>query len=280
MAIAENTAAHVPNIADRLQVRVFVSARFEIATGWNTPNVYSSFWRLYINDRDGAFVRLEHDDYALTAGSAHLIPAWVRFDCHNRRPLLHAYIHFEVVGLPLALMKACFGAPAALPLRGPVGATAKAWLADFQRLPAHDLQAACRTKALIFTALGELVGSLTPEQRTRFNRQLLGNQSITPALDYIEANLGADLDNARLAGICHVSEDHFIRLFRQSVGQTPAQYTLERRIGAAAQQLVFSTQKIEALATQLGFSDRFHFSRAFTKRMGLPPAAYRNSMRV
>jgi AraC-like DNA-binding protein len=101
-----------------------------------------------------------------------------------------------------------------------------------------------------------------------------------PALQYIDRHLAHDLSNATLARVCGVSEDHFIRVFRRNVGQTPAQYTLDRRVTAAAHRLVFSDDKIDAIAHAAGFRDRFYFTRVFARRMGLPPAAYRNLPRV
>jgi len=103
---------------------------------------------------------------------------------------------------------------------------------------------------------------------------------VAPAIEHIESHLHEELGNERLAELCSVSPDHFIRLFRQSVGQTPTQYTLERRVGRAAQQLIFTDESIERIAEETGFRDRFYFSRVFAKRMGLPPARYRAGQRV
>jgi transcriptional regulator GlxA family with amidase domain len=103
---------------------------------------------------------------------------------------------------------------------------------------------------------------------------------VSPALQHIESNLGTLMTNAQLAGLCHFSEDYFVRLFRQHLGQTPAQYILERRIATATNQLAFTTDSIEQIATQLGFANRYHFTKMFTRRMRISPAAYRNQARV
>jgi len=77
-----------------------------------------------------------------------------------------------------------------------------------------------------------------------------------------------------------MSEDHFIRRFRECVGQSPAQYIQEQRVARAAQRLVFTTESIDAIAAATGFANRFYFSRVFTRHMGTSPAAYRNAPRV
>ena len=74
-----------------------------------------------------------------------------------------------------------------------------------------------------------------------------------------------------------MSEDHFGRLFRKSVGSTPAQYVLERRIAAVTQALLFTNDSIDQIANRLGFANRHHLTRMFTRRMGVPPAAYRRA---
>ena len=66
-------------------------------------------------------------------------------------------------------------------------------------------------------------------------------------------------------------------LFRERVGCTPAQYVLERRIAAAAQDLLFTNDSIEQIADRLGFANRYHLTRMFTRRVGIPPAAYRRT---
>ena len=121
---------------------------------------------------------------------------------------------------------------------------------------------------------------MSPEQHRRCSRYLLSRSAVTPATEYIDANLAEPLSNGELARVCHVSEDHFIRVFRQALGQTPAQYILDRRVSAAAQRLIFSKESVDAIAEATGFGDRFYFSRVFAKRMGSPPAAYRKVDRV
>ena len=53
---------------------------------------------------------------------------------------------------------------------------------------------------------------------------------IKRVIDYIEAHLKDELDNAMLASIAGYSEFHFLRLFREAVRLTPADYIRKRRI--------------------------------------------------
>ena len=101
--------------------------------------------------------------------------------------------------------------------------------------------------------------------------------AIGPALRFIEANLGRSMRVDGLARLCGYAQDHFTRIFRREVGQTPGQYILERRVAVAAQKLVLGDATIETIAEECGFPDRFYFSRVFARRMGVPPGNYRKA---
>jgi AraC-like DNA-binding protein len=77
-----------------------------------------------------------------------------------------------------------------------------------------------------------------------------------------------------------MSENHFIRRFRQAIGLTPASFIQQKRLAAAAQLLLYTDESIDAIALKTGFSDRFYFSRAFRRAMGRPPATYRRLPRT
>ena len=87
------------------------------------------------------------------------------------------------------------------------------------------------------------------------------------------------MTNKSLAGLCCLSEDYFIRRFRDCVGQTPAQYLLSQRIMQAAQQLLFTDKSLEQVAEETGFGSRAYFSRMFARARGISPAAYRKGGR-
>nr|MBA3685357.1 helix-turn-helix transcriptional regulator [Planctomycetota bacterium] len=145
-------------------------------------------------------------------------------------------------------------------------------------LPAAALL--CRIKSLVFTALAGLFASLPATQARRCFAVVERRKAVHPALAHIEDRLGEPISNRQLAALCAMTEDRFIRRFRDEVGQTPAQFVLERRVATAAQRLLFTDDPIDAIAERSGFANRFHFSRIFAARMGAPPAAYRRKGRA
>ena len=102
---------------------------------------------------------------------------------------------------------------------------------------------------LVGRALDELYAGLPTERLHRLTSSQLDEGRITPVLHYIESHLALPLDNAVLARIAHQSKSRFIREFGRVVGQTPACYVIERRIAAAAEQLAFTGESIERIAT-------------------------------
>jgi AraC-like DNA-binding protein len=79
-----------------------------------------------------------------------------------------------------------------------------------------------------------------------------------------------------LAEALAVSVSALAHGFRDETGTTPAAFIRQRRIALAARML--ATQSASAVAQALGFSDPFHFSRAFKREMGAPPSRYRREM--
>ncbi|HEX7010065.1 MAG TPA: helix-turn-helix transcriptional regulator [Phycisphaeraceae bacterium] len=80
---------------------------------------------------------------------------------------------------------------------------------------------------------------------------------------------------AQLAGEAGYSPDHFTRLFRAVLGQTPKDYIVTARLSRAKQWLIESDRTISQIAAALGYPDAFTFSAQFKKKTGLSPRAYR-----
>lgn len=79
----------------------------------------------------------------------------------------------------------------------------------------------------------------------------------------------------QLAGIAHLSEGRFRRLFRETAGCAPKAYYENLRLARAVVWLQSGQMKLAEIAQRLNYSSAFHFSRAFKKRYGRPPSGYR-----
>lgn len=94
--------------------------------------------------------------------------------------------------------------------------------------------------------------------------------------EFIEENLARDLTLTEIAEAIELSQYHFARAFKQTTGQTPIQYLMQRRVEAAKQLLWESELPIAEIALRTGFKNQSHFTTLFRKSTALTPRGYRN----
>jgi transcriptional regulator GlxA family with amidase domain len=99
---------------------------------------------------------------------------------------------------------------------------------------------------------------------------------VAAALRRIEAEPAQRLSLDELAAEAAMSQFHFLRVFEQVVGVTPAQYVLRTRLRRAAVELRSSTESISAIAGACGFSDLSTFNRHFRRGLGATPGEFRS----
>jgi AraC-like DNA-binding protein len=267
--------------AEDLHIRIFAAKYVELpARSWNSANVQDPFWRLYMNTCAGAALELADGTYPLDAGRLYLVPAGVRFSCSNEAQVGHFYVHFDVIGVPRVALRALFGSPLPVPDRAALTNAARDLAQELGERQIAGLIEQFRVKALLYAALAAYMEGLPADTIERYWRLAAAHDPVRAALREIEEHLPEQLSNQRLARLCHMSEDHFIRRFRECVRQSPARYIQEQRVLQAAQALLFTPDSIETIAAAAGFANRFYFSRVFIRHMGVSPAAYRKAVRV
>lgn len=94
-------------------------------------------------------------------------------------------------------------------------------------------------------------------------------------LEYIEAHLGEPLLLCDLAAQVSLSEYHFARMFRQSMGVAPHQFVMQRRMARAKALLLSSNQSLTDIALACGFNSASHFSNRFKAAKGITPSQLR-----
>lgn len=104
------------------------------------------------------------------------------------------------------------------------------------------------------------------------------SKRVQQVLDHIEQDLSASYTLGQLADIAGLSTYHFARLFRQSIGRSPHQYVVERRLAHAKRMLSLSDEPIVQIALDCGFGSQSHMTEVFKKILGTTPGAVRRSM--
>lgn len=267
---------------DRLHVRLLSMKAVVISTeSWTYNGMRNGFWRLYVHGTGGALLSVGNAQYPIPPNRVCLVPAWTRIDSRCDRQIEQLFMHFDIVGLSEPIVRRWFDKPVMLP-EDPLSEHLSARVSAMLKQRDHDvIVATFAAKALAVLSIGRLLEHLDQERGDGSGggnillRRLAELSPVLPALRCIDDRLAEPATNAELAERCAMSEDHFIRIFRRCVGQTPACYALERRVAFAAERLVFSEDSLEQIAEDAGFANRFHFSRVFTGIIGVPPAKYR-----
>lgn len=116
----------------------------------------------------------------------------------------------------------------------------------------------------------------TVRERQRRRGGLAGWQE-NRAKQIIDFRLAGDVSLELLANECGLSTSHFIRAFRNSVGLSPHQWLMRRRIDKALSLMHDHSLSLAQIALACGFADQSHFTRAFTTALGESPGAYRRT---
>lgn len=95
-------------------------------------------------------------------------------------------------------------------------------------------------------------------------------------VDHLRDNLSLEA----LARRACLSPRHFARRFKQTFGGTPAAFVENMRLDEARRRLTERTQTIETVAGSVGFHSDDSFRRAFLRRFGVNPSAYRSGFRI
>jgi AraC-like DNA-binding protein len=97
------------------------------------------------------------------------------------------------------------------------------------------------------------------------------------AKELLGADLSGDISLPELASACRLSASHFSQAFKQTVGCPPHQWLLNERVGRAKQLILNTRQPLSEIALATGFADQSHFTRVFSQRVKMSPAAWRRA---
>ncbi|UGS37705.1 GlxA family transcriptional regulator [Capillimicrobium parvum] len=119
-----------------------------------------------------------------------------------------------------------------------------------------------------------------PGGQSQFSAQLAAQSADRAPLRELQAwmadHLDADLSVPALAQRTSMSERNFARAFKREAGMTPAAYVEALRVERARLTLESTAAPVEAVARQCGFGTVETLRRAFARRLGVSPAAYRS----
>ena len=227
---------------------------------------------------DGA-MELEIDGHAYRVDARHglVVPGGEHHVCVGLPGNLQLVADFPAssVALPARLM----ARPRTFALEGALADQVRA-LATMRRAaadpagtadppPQHDWQRAAWLARNLAASLGHGLGQRDP---ARF-----------PVMEIdacLRANLAAPLRAEDLASRFGWGARRFHTLFCEAFGDTPHGYQTRLRLDQAVQWLMAGAMPLADIAFGVGYPDQTTFTRAFARRFGLPPGAWRNAARL
>lgn len=101
------------------------------------------------------------------------------------------------------------------------------------------------------------------------------NAQIKAALELLHTDCAREWTLDELARKVGLSRAGFAQKFKTALGSTPLQYLTTIRVQKAMDLLANTSDKMEAVASAVGYSDAFSFSKVFKKVAGVPPREFR-----
>lgn len=233
-----------------------VAGRYEVASGGRTA----------VTEPGGAFLASGGDRLAIT----HHAPAAGQ---HMRARWLHASfrLHGTIDVVSLLVLPPTLCAAACRPFGAIIGEL----LAIQERVT--TLRDVVRRNELALAALGLLCERASPGPA--WEALLAGADRLLPVLAFIRDHLADPLAIDDLTGAARLSRSRLHVLFRSHLNLSPLGYVKRLRLAQASRRLLFTEATIKEIAWQCGFTNPYHFSRAFKLATGQAPLHYRRQHR-
>ena len=106
-------------------------------------------------------------------------------------------------------------------------------------------------------------------------KQDIKDERIREVTAFIRQHLTMPLSIPSLARKAFMSEDHFIRLFRKEMGETPNNFIIRMKMERAELLLITTQLPVKNIADMLGYEEVPYFNRLFKKKVGKTPKEYR-----
>ena len=225
---------------------------------WRVPPKRNNpFFYCYWNKTPGAEIRADGRVYPLSPEYIMLIPPNLEHSPVQTAPFNHSFIHF--IALP------------------PFDS-----LSSIELFPAENYKHLFRmcenefkTSLSLYSLIFELLLQI-PE--AHFCRRQISDERIFRAWRLISLDCNLKLQLSDIAEKLNMSVSSLCHLFKEETGISPIRYAMEKRLEKALLLLSEAHITIDDIARKTGFSDRYHFSKAFKSRYGMTPVQMRATL--
>lgn len=255
------------NIAYTPQLTLLYCGRTRLQSWWAEANVRVPYWRLYWNNRAGAYLQAPAKTTRHALGPTHftVVAPNTTLTRELKRPVEHFFTHFTA-GPPFeGIQDRVHRLAAPAPM---IKAMQRDYTPTLIESPAEDKPRRTATAmALCWYALSTLPPEWLPAG--------VPDQRLNKLLQWWESRQWQALPNRELAAQVAMHPTAFCRYFHRVMGMPPHTFGLGKRIDRACLLLHFSRLSLAQIAEAAGFCDRYYFSRQFRQMRGVSPATFR-----
>ncbi|GAB6011206.1 helix-turn-helix domain-containing protein [Viscerimonas tarda] len=263
----------------------------DMNANWNWKDVYSPFARIYYVKGGMARTRIGNKTYTLEPNHLYLTPPFTLHDdeCDsyfslfyihfyeksiNKEPIFDVYdfpMGIEATILDLLLTERLLEINPDRHLRHfdpelyDNFPTFSEYIANNSKMPVHTL---VETQGI----LHQLMSRFLEQAKIKDGKK---DARINKSLLYIHENLDKDISVGDLASISCISEDHFIRVFKNNMNCTPMKYINLKKIEKAQLLLLTTDMPIRDIAMELLIENISYFNKLFKQYTGKTPGQYR-----
>jgi transcriptional regulator GlxA family with amidase domain len=105
----------------------------------------------------------------------------------------------------------------------------------------------------------------------------ISNWQLKRAQSMLAKGFSQSIDMKDVADACAMSLGYFARSFKIATGKSPRRWLAELRLEHAKFLLLNTPDPIIDIARKCGFSEQCHFTRIFTKEVGMSPGSWRRA---
>lgn len=103
---------------------------------------------------------------------------------------------------------------------------------------------------------------------------------VNDVIDYINHHIKENLTVQQLADTFNISPNYLYKCFMKVMDKSPIQFMIDYRIALAKKYLCTNVFSLSQVSELCGFASQQHFTRSFTKSVGISPSSYRKNLQT
>ncbi len=135
------------------------------------------------------------------------------------------------------------------------------------------------TENRLFEILTCIFRSVGFKENTETIQNLPVNAILSLAIRYIDDNIECAPTVHEVASYCHLSERQLSRIFLRYEARTPFEFIRARRIERVRELLQDTSLSLSEISERMRFPSEYYFNQFFKCGYGMPPGAYRRSVK-